>query len=82
LWDLVISAKQLRIMTPLLEGVLSKVTAEKPAAPAVADSVDRLPVSGGPFIFSIDGTDVVTATADRNGKAEIELEVAVSRRAR
>jgi radical SAM superfamily enzyme YgiQ (UPF0313 family) len=45
LWDLVISAKQLRMMTPLLEGVLSKVTAEKPAAPAVAGSVDRLPVS-------------------------------------
>ena len=28
LWDLVIRAKQLQIMTPVLEGVLSKVTAE------------------------------------------------------
>ena len=37
---------------------------------------------GGTFIFSIDGTDVATATADRNGKAEIELEVAVAGRAR
>jgi hypothetical protein len=27
LWDLVIRARQLRLMTPLLEGVLSKVTA-------------------------------------------------------
>ena len=31
LWDLVIRARQLRIMTPLLEGVLSRVTAEKSA---------------------------------------------------
>ena len=30
LWDLVIRAKQLRAMTPLLEGVLSKVTATPP----------------------------------------------------
>jgi hypothetical protein len=30
LWDLVIRARQLRIMTPVLEGVLSKVTAEIP----------------------------------------------------
>jgi radical SAM superfamily enzyme YgiQ (UPF0313 family) len=34
LWDLVIRARQLRVMTPLLEGVLSKVTADEPAAPA------------------------------------------------
>jgi radical SAM superfamily enzyme YgiQ (UPF0313 family) len=36
LWDLVIRARQLRVMTPLLEGVLSKVTAEMA-------SVDRAP---------------------------------------
>jgi len=30
LWDLVIRAKQLRLMTPLLEGVLSKVTGNQP----------------------------------------------------
>ena len=29
LWDLIIRARQLRIMTPMLEGVLSKVTAGK-----------------------------------------------------
>jgi radical SAM superfamily enzyme YgiQ (UPF0313 family) len=34
LWDLVIRARQLRIMTPVLEGVLSKVTAE--TAPTAA----------------------------------------------
>ena len=32
LWDLVIRAKQLRFMTPLLEGVLSKVTSKEPAS--------------------------------------------------
>src|SRR6185369_2352220 len=33
LWDFVIRARQLRIMTPLLEGILSKVTAaDKPDA--------------------------------------------------
>jgi radical SAM superfamily enzyme YgiQ (UPF0313 family) len=36
LWDVVIRARQLRVMTPLLEGVLSKVTA--PEARARADS--------------------------------------------
>jgi radical SAM superfamily enzyme YgiQ (UPF0313 family) len=36
LWDLVIRAKQLRIMTPLLEGVLSKITAKPPESPAGA----------------------------------------------
>ena len=34
LWDLVIRARQLRRMTPLLEGVLSKVTARGRRAPA------------------------------------------------
>jgi len=35
LWDLVIRAKQLTRVTPLLEGVLSKVTGEK------VETVDR-----------------------------------------
>ncbi|HET9371755.1 MAG TPA: radical SAM protein [Vicinamibacterales bacterium] len=34
LWDMVIRAKQLGVMTPLLEGVLSKVTAEEANDPA------------------------------------------------
>src|SRR5262249_1001628 len=33
LWDVVIRARQLRLMTPLLEGVLSKVTAAEYPAP-------------------------------------------------
>ncbi len=33
LWDVVIRARQLRTMTPLLEGVLSKVTAKAPDSP-------------------------------------------------
>ena len=33
LWDVVIRAKQLRTMTPLLEGVLSRVTAKAPDSP-------------------------------------------------
>lgn len=40
LWDLVIRARQLRLMTPLLEGVLSRVTgAEDDAAGGLADRV-------------------------------------------
>ena len=38
LWDLVIRAKQLRIMTPLLEGVLSRVTSDTRPAPGVSAS--------------------------------------------
>ena len=34
LWDVVIRAKQLALMTPMLEGVLSKVTAEAPVNPS------------------------------------------------
>ncbi|MGH9386968.1 MAG: B12-binding domain-containing radical SAM protein [Vicinamibacterales bacterium] len=45
LWDLVIRARQLEIMTPLLEGVLSKVTAEQSAeifpTPAPNDAIAR-----------------------------------------
>jgi radical SAM superfamily enzyme YgiQ (UPF0313 family) len=40
LWDVVIRARQLRVMTPLLEAVLSKVTAETPPA------ADARPVAG------------------------------------
>jgi radical SAM superfamily enzyme YgiQ (UPF0313 family) len=44
LWDVVIRAKQLRIMTPLLEGILSKVTAEESAldAPHQATRLETL----------------------------------------
>jgi hypothetical protein len=34
LWDAIIRARQLRIMTPLLEGVLSKVSADDSGEPA------------------------------------------------
>jgi hypothetical protein len=37
LWDAMISLKQLRMMTPLLEGVLSKVTAEDPGSLPVSE---------------------------------------------
>jgi radical SAM superfamily enzyme YgiQ (UPF0313 family) len=40
LWDAVIRARQLRMMTPLLEGVLSKVTARRPAATERAPAAD------------------------------------------
>jgi len=41
LWDLVIRAKQLRAMTPVLEGVLSKVTAAPPR-PALSPGLPAL----------------------------------------
>ena len=44
LWDVVIRAKQLRAMTPLLEGVLSKVTATprgRPDAPGCRTPLDK-----------------------------------------
>ena len=44
LWDLVIRAKQLGAMTPILEGVLSKVTATPQPAEGLAPS--RLPQTG------------------------------------
>ena len=34
LWDMVIRARQLKIMTPMLEGVLAKVTADETSRPA------------------------------------------------
>jgi radical SAM superfamily enzyme YgiQ (UPF0313 family) len=42
LWDLVITLRQLRVMTPLLEGVLSKVTRQ-------AARAEGLPSEGGPL---------------------------------
>jgi radical SAM superfamily enzyme YgiQ (UPF0313 family) len=44
LWDLVIRARRLRIMTPLLEAILSKVTSETSSKPAdaPADRQDKL----------------------------------------
>jgi len=53
LWDLVIRAKQLRATTPLLEGVLSKVTAttERPRgaleSPGGVSSMPPRPISSG-----------------------------------
>jgi radical SAM superfamily enzyme YgiQ (UPF0313 family) len=41
LWDVVIRAKQLRAMTPLLEGVLSKITATPPRDPASATRLTK-----------------------------------------
>lgn len=45
LWDTVIRARQLRVMTPLLEGVLSKVTAPIKRKP---ESKDSSPQAGSP----------------------------------
>jgi radical SAM superfamily enzyme YgiQ (UPF0313 family) len=47
LWDLVIRAKRLRTMTPLLEGVLSKVTAWEP--PSLGAEAQRPKAAGGPL---------------------------------
>jgi radical SAM superfamily enzyme YgiQ (UPF0313 family) len=48
LWDLVIRAKQLRIMTPLLEGVLSRVTGERRREPALEGAREGLHETSGP----------------------------------
>jgi radical SAM superfamily enzyme YgiQ (UPF0313 family) len=45
LWDAVIRAKQLRAMTPVLESVLSKVTAKRPGADPTALSAVRSPLA-------------------------------------
>ena len=37
LWDLVIRARQLGVMTPLLEGVLSRITAEDAPSTSAAE---------------------------------------------
>lgn len=49
LWDLVIRARQLRAMTPLLEGVLSRVTPDPRADPSPLR--DALPARVGPGDF-------------------------------
>ncbi|MGB2714660.1 MAG: radical SAM protein [Vicinamibacterales bacterium] len=55
LWDLVIRAKQLRLMTPLLEGVLSRVTAASRIAPSAIDShvIDLEPRRKGGLIYPL-----------------------------
>ena len=47
LWDLVIRAKQLRAMTPVLEGVLSKITATEPGSVTRAGSGEVGRFAGG-----------------------------------
>jgi radical SAM superfamily enzyme YgiQ (UPF0313 family) len=58
LWDMVIRAKQLRIMTPLLEGVLSRVTSSAPAGaaqdePAVSQTPKDFEPSRGRALSSV-----------------------------
>jgi hypothetical protein len=52
LWDMVIRARQLRKMTPLLEGVLSKVTADESASaarvPGLTPPIPRAAADSGP----------------------------------
>jgi radical SAM superfamily enzyme YgiQ (UPF0313 family) len=45
LWDAVIRAKQLRAMTPVLEGVLSKVTGKRPDADPATLATARSPLA-------------------------------------
>jgi len=45
LWDAVIRAKQLRAMTPVLESVLSKVTAKRPGADPATLAAARSPLA-------------------------------------
>jgi radical SAM superfamily enzyme YgiQ (UPF0313 family) len=52
LWDLVITLKQLRMMTPLLEGVLSRVTAED----APVRTADCRTPSAAPLAVAVGGT--------------------------
>lgn len=70
LWDLVIRARRLPAMTPLLEGILSRVTrtAERPDQPGLAGSEIALPPRarpndmtsfGGPARKSLGGADRV-----------------------
>jgi hypothetical protein len=57
LWDMVIRAKRLAIMTPLLEGVLSKVTALKEREPRLDEG--RSPRTGPtlPLLLTTRGID-------------------------
>jgi radical SAM superfamily enzyme YgiQ (UPF0313 family) len=52
LWDLVIRARQLPAMTPLLEGVLSKVTRSPTAATVRAAAPRSLSLPAGPSVPS------------------------------
>jgi hypothetical protein len=47
-----------------------------PTTQEVEFSVTNL-AAGATFTFVIDGTDVATATADRRGRAEVELDVRI-----
>jgi radical SAM superfamily enzyme YgiQ (UPF0313 family) len=48
LWDLVIRARQLRRMTPLLEGVLSKITARAPGPASIWTAATGRAAAGAP----------------------------------
>jgi hypothetical protein len=63
LWDMVIRARQLRIMTPLLEGVLSKVTASAKDLPSPMDSMRSSAQSPRPE-FPIAARAHTSSTAD------------------
>ena len=47
LWDLVIRSRQLHRMTPLLEGVLSRVSRKQPREPSSADTTQPVPLTAG-----------------------------------
>lgn len=55
LWDLLIRAKQLRLMTPLLEGVLSRVTAasKSAASPVNSHVIDLEPRRKGRLVYPL-----------------------------
>jgi hypothetical protein len=57
LWDMVIRAKRLAIMTPLLEGVLSKVTASDNPAPRVDDGRSQGTGRTFPLLLTSRGID-------------------------
>lgn len=61
LWDIVIRAKQLRAMTPVLEGVLSKITATKTSG--VLQNASPEPATAQPIPVSITG--IALAAGDR-----------------
>jgi radical SAM superfamily enzyme YgiQ (UPF0313 family) len=57
LWDMVIRAKRLAIMTPLLEGVLSKVTASDNRAPRADDGRSQETGRTFPLLLTSRGID-------------------------
>ena len=75
LWDVVIRAKQLRIMTPLLEGILSKITAEDSAMRVAGNALDdqgRREIDAGRLSgWRFDGTESRDAgrRADEGGRS-------------